>query len=109
MIHFIPTSQTESNYRQITTLDGVDYILNFRWNQREGRWYMTLSTASDGVIQGPVKVVADWPLVYPQQDPPLPPGTLLAFDTTGEGIDPGLSDFGTRVRLMYLDEDEVNG
>jgi hypothetical protein len=107
MIIFIPTSTTESHYSQIVKLDGSDFILDFDWNQREGKWYLSVSTASDGMIQGPVKVVADWPLIYPRKDPPLPPGSLVAIDTTGEGLDPGLSDFGTRVRLVYLDSEEI--
>lgn len=107
-VQIIPTSGAESNYTQITALDGRDYELGFRWNQREGRWYLSVSTAEDGVIQGPTKVVADWPLIYPEQDLPLPPGTLMAVDTTGQGRDPGLAELGARVVLVYFDSEETS-
>lgn len=106
-VQIIPTSQEESNYKQITGLDGRDYELELRWNQRAGRWYLKISTAADGVIQGPTKIVADWPLVYPGKSLPLPPGALLAVDTTGEGRDPGLTELGGRVVLVYMDAAEL--
>lgn len=106
-VQIIPTSQQESNYTQVTGLDGRDYVLELRWNQRQGRWYLKISTADDGTIQGPVAVVADWPLVYPGKDLPLPPGCLMAVDTTGQGRDPGLTELGGRVVLVYLDAEEL--
>ena len=108
-IQIIPTSSSESNYSQITALDGRDFKLELRWNQREGRWYLSVRTAADGLIQGPTKIVADWPLIYPEQDLPLPPGCLMAVDTTGQGRDPGLAELGDRVVLVYLDQEELGG
>jgi hypothetical protein len=106
-VQIIPTSTEESNYTQITAMDGRDYELEIRWNQREARWYLAIRTATDGLIQGPTKIVADWPLVYPGKDLPLPPGCLMAVDTTGEGRDPGLAELGERVVLVYLDAEEL--
>jgi hypothetical protein len=108
VIH-IPAPSQDSNAPQITTLSGRDYEILYRFNQREGRWYLTIRSVAGEVIQGPVKIVADWPLIYPGQDLPLPPGTLIAIDTTGQGKDPGLAELGGRVLMFYFDEAETSG
>jgi hypothetical protein len=98
----IPTSIEDSNYRQIVSLSGVDYELFFAWNSRESRWYFSLSNDGVRLLSG-IKVVINWPLIRPGQSLPMSPGMLIAIDATGAGVDPGLSDFGDRVTLMYVD------
>jgi hypothetical protein len=46
----IPTSITKSNYVQNTTLDGVEYVLRFRWNQRESKWYLAIELPDETVL-----------------------------------------------------------
>jgi len=107
MIRDIPLTQTESNFTKLVTLDGEDYNFRFLWNERDGHWFMTIRTSGgDDIIAG-IKVVADIPLVTHDADSRLFPGELWAMDTTGAGVDPGLRDFGTRVRLAYVDEEST--
>ena len=106
MVRLIPISQNESNITQLSTLDGSDYIFRFLWNERDAHWYMTIrDSASVDIITG-IKVVCDIPLAVHEASDDMFPGSLWAVDTTGNGVDPGLRDFGTRVRLIYVDEDD---
>lgn len=102
----------------VASLDGVNYTLQFRWNERgmrllsdgteeEGSWFITvLDEPGQEVILGDVKLVVDWPLWRVRADR-TPPGFLIAFDTSGEGIDPGLDDLGVRVVIDYITADEI--
>src|SRR5689334_8860857 len=83
-------------------LDGVTYTLGLDWNDRDLRWYVSLLDAEEQVLIPGRKVVADFPLFIRFRRPNLPPGQLLALDTSGAGLAPGLADFGTRVLLLYV-------
>ncbi len=83
-------------------LDGTTFTLEFRWNSRDGAWYMNLEDAEGTHILSGIKVVADWPLGARFQVAGLPAGQLSAVDTSGAGLDPGFTDLGTRVQILYL-------
>lgn len=105
IIQLIPTSQDVPDYTLRTRLEGSDYNLRFMWNQREERWYMTISTDAGELLAAGVKIIPNWPLLrYYQWDRRLPQGTLMAMDLTNDGSPPGLSDFAIdkRVTLTYF-------
>lgn len=107
----IPTErETRGNYSQRTVLDGREYLLLFRWNQREGRWYLTISDQDGAPIVSGVKIVVNFPLITNRiVDARRPPGEIFATDTTGADIDPGLDDLGSRVVLIYIDAADIPG
>lgn len=88
-------------------LDGVTYTLVFDWNDRDGRWYATLADAEEQVLIPGRKVVPDFPLFARKRGPTLPTGQLIALDTSGAGLAPGLTDFGSRVLLLYIPAAEL--
>lgn len=92
---------------QTTELDGVEFGLRLRWNDREQRWYLDLSDVDGAPILLGVKLVANWSLLRTlADDGRRPRGELVVVDTTGEG-DPRLPDLGRRVRLIYVPVAEV--
>lgn len=99
----IPTSTTETSYTLTVELDGIDYGMRLHWSEREEAWYLDLYTASDALLIGALRVVADWPLLMHVPASKRPPGELLAVDTTGSGVDPGVSELGERVVLAYVE------
>lgn len=105
-IYRVPTTNKTSSFTQVTALEGRDYDLTFRWNQREDRWYLDISSNGQALLKG-LKLIADWPLFRAQTSELLPPGELIAFDQTGKGRDPGLRDLGSRVELFYFDSEEM--
>lgn len=103
----VPITSDQVLYQQITTLDGTDYVLTFALNLRDGYWYLDVADQDGVPLASGIKVVVNWDLLRRCIDPRKPPGLLMAFDTTGQGLDPGSKDFGTRVQLLYLSAAEV--
>lgn len=103
----IPTRVDLPAYSQIVTLEGTAYQLDFTFNQRMalgvGKWMLQISDSQGNPIIDEVPVVATWPLFKRFRDARLPKGTIYAFDTSGQNLDPGRFDFGDRVRLLYLE------
>lgn len=88
-------------------LDGTLYSFTFRWNDRLSQWSFDLADAEDDPIVSGIAVVVDFPLMRRSVDARMPPGALFAVDTTGEGADPGETDLGRRVQLVYFTEAEL--
>lgn len=120
MSQILDTSTDLSDYRQVTTLDGVDFVLRFLFNEREGKWYLSLADADDVSIVHGVKIVPLISLLRKVTDARRPAGLLMARDLTGPDVDfaagqkvldldPGLTDLGAggRVRLFYFTADEL--
>ena len=105
-VFILPCRSDSAHYGFTTELDGVSYGFEFRWNVRDAAWYMTVLTGEDEIIVTGVKVVVDLPLAVRCKDARMPPGRFLAYDTSGQQLNPGLTDLGERVQLSYLDSDE---
>lgn len=106
----IPTEPLVPNYRQRTTIDGRDYILVFRHNQRTGRWFMDIYDQDESLIKGGVKLVAGSPLASYVRDVRMWPGIMMVIDQENEPpgpTDPSLCNLGTRFLLAYATGDEV--
>jgi hypothetical protein len=103
----IRLTSTDPYFTRIVSLDGVDFILEFQWSEREGRHYCTLKDASGTTIVGATKVVVDIPWLVHETSESMPAGQLWFLDMTGRGEDPGLLDLGRRVQLYYVEEANV--
>jgi hypothetical protein len=90
-------------------LDEVTYGLSFKWNAAAEAWFLALKSSEDEVILAGTKVTVDWPVGSRNADPRIPPGVLVFLDTAGRQQDPGRTDLGDRVLLLYFSEAELNG
>jgi hypothetical protein len=107
MILEIPTTPSVPAYTQRTTLDGREYAFEFRWNDRDGAWYMHIADSDGQHIRSGIRIVLNWPLLRRVTDPRTPPGSIVAIDTSKQDLAPGLDDLGARVKLLYLDAAEL--
>jgi hypothetical protein len=107
MVRFIPTSVTESNYEEIVSLDGEDYLVKMLWNSRDRHWYLTVRDSDDVDICTGFKVVSDFELDKHETDERHWPGQIWTVDLAQTGVDPGLRDLGSRVRLLYIDAEDL--
>lgn len=105
-ISVIPTSITAPFYSQVTSLDGVSYELEFRWNSRDEAWYINIFNTSGTALAYGIRVVTDWPLIRRMTVAERPAGSIIALDTTGTGTMPTLTTLGTVIQLVYIDEDD---
>lgn len=100
----VPTS-ADAFYTQTTNLDGTDYVLTFRYNQRERCYYLSIGTPQGTSIIEGIKVVCNYALLAAYNPAGRPPGELVAL-TSGQAGDapPDLGELGedARVTLCYL-------
>lgn len=85
-------------------LDGVTYSFDFAWNDRDGSWFMQIGDSEENLLHGSMRVVLGQVFAGRDTDPSLPPGMLIAKDTSGANLDPGLEDLGSRVEIWYWDK-----
>jgi hypothetical protein len=103
----IPTTPGVPFYTQKTRLDGVDYVLEFRYSQREDRWYLDISDSEEVPILTGLKLIANWPLLQAYHyDTRVPPGELMAISLVADDSPPGLNELGEGLRceLTYFEK-----
>ena len=85
------------------TLEGVVYKFQFRWNDRDGFWYLSVGS-SNAVSQAQgVTLNLGTDKLRPYKYGVIPPGRLDVVDTSGLYVEPTRADMGTRVILQYTD------
>jgi hypothetical protein len=108
----IPTRNDLPSYQMLVTLDGTNYTValyfNPRINNGAGEWMITLADQNQNMLCAPVPVIVNMPLFDQFIDLVELPGTIFAFDTSGNNSDPGQFDLGDRVRLFYLEADSTS-
>jgi hypothetical protein len=103
----LPTDPELTHFDLQVVLDGATYTLEFYWNDRDSGWFMDVRTEDGTPIRTSIRVTVGLPLAARARGVKgMPPGALLAVDTSGEGRDPGLGELGSRVQLEYF---EVGG
>lgn len=108
MIEIPCTPDGCATWTQRTALDGRDYVLAFRWNQRAGSWTLDLADQDGAAIASGCVLVAGYPLLKGVTDARRPPGELAVLDTFGlDDLDPAFSDLGTRFVLVYVTAAEL--
>ena len=105
-VFLLPTRSDLPHFDFFTELDGTKYGLEFKWNEREESWYMSILDSEGTAILSGRKVVVNWPLFSRFAVAGLPPGNIIALDTAGTETNPGLTDLGDRVQIYYFDSDE---
>jgi hypothetical protein len=91
-------------------LDGVTYTFSFRWNVRASAWFLDIwDEQGVTLFAAGVRVVVNYPLCA-YFTGRKPPGHLIAVDTSGRGLDPGIDDIGgsdARVKIYYMTSAEL--
>lgn len=91
------------DYRFRSELDGVTYTLELHWNARLEAWFLDVGDVDGNVLKHGIRVVVGWPLLFRAVDEDLPPGDLMAIDTSGQDAEAALNDLGGRVQLVYVE------
>lgn len=103
----IPTDTSLYFWTQTTTLDGVPYLLTFRFNDREQAYYLQIASA-DGLttyVQG-LKLVCNFPLLMSFT---TPPGEIMCVSFTQDDSPARIGDLGDglRCQLFYFPQADV--
>ena len=103
----IPLASDSDHFSFTVELDEVTYGFEFLWNYREGAWYFSMNDAAGTLLLANRKAVVAFPIVSRFKREALPAGTLLFQDTSRQFLDPGLTDLGNRVQLIYFSAGEL--
>lgn len=103
----IPCDPSLPFWTQTTTLDGVPYLLTFRYNIREDAYYLSISSADGATdyVLG-MKLVVGISLLRPW---PSPPGEMMVVAGSTDDSPPRLGDLadGARCALLYIEEADL--
>lgn len=102
----LPFIPSVPSYRVSTTLSGVVYIFDVRWNTRDEAWYFDLLTEDETVIRHGIKIVLGT-ILAGRVSTRLPRGAFIAADLSGFGRDAGLDDLGSRVNVYFYTLEEI--
>jgi hypothetical protein len=100
---FVP--EDTPHFDQVTNLDGVEYLLQFRYNQREERFSVSIGSPDGTIYHRSAVIICNWPLFQDNPDPRLPPGMLMVIPSGNDDSPPTLGELGPgkRCELMYLE------
>jgi hypothetical protein len=102
----IPILDGEPFVDQTSNLDGTDYLLQFRFNQREQRYYLSIYLADGTPLAKGAVLVCMWPLFKHVTDRRMPPGTLFVAPQGSDTSPPKLGELGPgkRCELIYVEK-----
>lgn len=100
----IPVRNDIPAYSMRVDLSGVEFVLSFRFNERDSFWYMDVADQLSAPIRSGMKVVLGMPLMRTCKDLRRPIGDFIAVDQTNAGEEATTQEaFGDRVLLVYTD------
>lgn len=91
------------HYSFRVSLDGGEYTLELHWNGRLEAWFLDITDVDGTVLESGIRVVVGWPLLARAVNEDMPPGQLVAVDTSGQDAEATLNDLGGRVQLVYTE------
>ncbi len=107
----IPLTPDTPDFRQVASLDGAAFVLDFSFSARTNSWYVSVLQQREDAEPTPiaegVRLAVNYPVLAGIVFDGRPRGELLPVDLTGQGLDPGYEDLGTRVLLYYYDAEEM--
>ena len=104
----IPTTADFPHFRQVVSLNGVTYRLEFVYNGRDASWCMSVYAAGGDVLVSGVRVRADYPLMRQYVSAELPDGVMFCVDVEAARREPGRDDLiDGKFPLVFATSQEV--
>ncbi len=100
----LPIDGSVFNYRVGTTIAGVQYLLDLRWNARDEAWYMDLLDDEGVLIRAGMKLVLGALIGGRDASGDFPAVDIMVSDLSNAGVDATFDDLGIRV-AVYAFED----
>lgn len=97
----LPIDASAPNYRVGTTIEGVQYLLDVRWDSRAAAWFLDVLDVEAIVIAAGLKLCLGVIIGRRCADPRFPAGGILVSDLSGDGLDATLGDLGSRVKVYH--------
>lgn len=102
MVATIPFRPSDNNYRLVVPFDNVVTIIDTRWNERDGAWYIDFRQEDETPIALGVKIVLGVNLGRRSTHDFFKTQVFVPFDTSGSGKDARFDELGARVIVQRL-------
>jgi hypothetical protein len=102
MILEVPLRSDISQYNFLFDVLNQTFRFDFDWNVRESRWYFSVYTSEDVPIILGQPILANYDMLGRFRLSQFADFDLIFVDTSGQFLDPGRFDLGSRV-LAYID------
>lgn len=103
----LPTSLTLAYYEFEIELDDIEFRLEFRYNNRDDAWYLTILDTDGVILRAGLRVVNEWNLIRLWVDDAAPDGEIITVNQGKVLAPPTLNQLGSEVVLAYLDAAEI--
>ena len=97
----IPIQNNLLAFKELVTLEGTVYVLNFYFNQRQNLWLMDILDENENPQLSGVLIQTNVPQTIHLKHQNIPQGTFLPFDIQGASKEADTEDFGIRIKLLY--------
>ena len=102
----LPVRSDFTAYQFQVDLEGTIYTLDFGFNNRSERWYMSIfDSTAETLLIGDIPILINIPLADQYIDKRLPLGRFIAVDETGNNGEATIDNFGTDIKLLYQESD----
>lgn len=99
MLFQLPIDSNLLDYEVVIDLDGVDYIFRITWRERLQSWYMSIFDVDRNPLLEGKRIATNSILNRAVKD--IIQGTMTAITLDANDDDPGVTDLGNRVVIMY--------
>lgn len=105
----LPVRTDLPSYTSQIVLEGVPLIFRLAWSHRAQAWAMSFLTRDRVPLLMGIRVVVGAQLMGTYARPGLPRGEVLAIPRAGSTGRIARHDLGSRVELVYITSDTVEG
>lgn len=101
----IPVNPDQTYFEFRTTIEEVDFVFSFRWNNRMLRWIMDIKDSEETalLLGQPLNVNVDYLARFKVDG--LPSNQILFVDATGNEEEAGVDDLGDSHFLGYITDE----
>lgn len=97
----IPLDSEDPSFKIRTSLENVNLILRFDWNDRQERWMISFYDEVENPLIYRTPLQIDQEFLFRFEIIGLPPGKMLLYDTSNKSVPCGRDELGKRCRLFY--------
>lgn len=103
MIFELPIRNDIPAYSYSIELDEKIYNLEFYFNYRMSRWFMTIKDSDNNILLSGINLISNWPLRKRFVNIKLPQHEFMIINIIDDSS-PDRKKFGTNTKLIYTDE-----
>lgn len=104
----IPIQRDSTNYEIEVEIDGVEFLLRFKYNSVGDRWFIDILAIDGTCLRMGVPIVLNADIFSGWQEPERPQGAMYAFALGEPNDPPNLADLERgRVDILYIPFQEL--